>query len=119
MQKIKTNRTIDPALIEMLPVLSESAVLAFLAKAGTKAVTVVFSSVDGKKPAEVKSRNVMLRATSRLVGSDRGKAQGEAMKTRGQIWGAKPSGGSVSFYGDRVHELRGGGEVLTARGFNA
>ena len=101
------------------PVLPVDMVYEFLAKAGTQAVTVTFSTVAGAKPVEVKTRNGLLRAASRLVGNERGIAQGAAMKERGQVWGAKPHGGSFSFYDDRVHEIRAGGMVLTARGYQA
>jgi hypothetical protein len=90
-------RTIDSALVEM-----------FLASQKNKILSVTFLKTNGEEVTRVGQ----LRATSRLVGSDRGIAQGEAMKERGQKWLAKPDGKSSSFYLDRVTRIAAGGAVL-------
>ena len=92
-----TNRTIDPAIVRM-----------FLDSQANKFVTVTFYKVNG----EERTINGQLRAASRLVGSDRGVAQGAAMKDRGQVWIAKPDGSSGSFYLDRVARITAGKAVL-------
>lgn len=92
-------RVIDPALVQM-----------FLDSQANKFLTVTFYKVDGSE----RVINGQLRAASRLVGNDRGKAQGEAMAARGQVWIAKPDGKSGSFYLDRVTRITAGKAVLTA-----
>ena len=90
-------RTLDPALVRML-----------LDSQANKFLTVTFYKANG----ELVSRNGQLRAASRLVGNERGQRQAEAMKARGQVWLAKPDGGSASFYLDRVTEIKAGGAVI-------
>lgn len=85
------SRTLDPSLVESL-----------LASCKNQFLTVTFYKTNG----EVRTYNGQLRAISRLVGNERGKAQGEAMRARGQHWLALPSGESKSFYADRVIGLR-------------
>ena len=91
-------RTIDPTLVRM-----------FLDSQQNKILSVTFLKTDGTECLRVGQ----LRATSRLVGSERGIAQGEAMKERGQVWLAKADGKSSSFFLDRVIRIAAGGSVLT------
>ena len=86
-------RTIDPALVRM-----------FLDSQDNRFLTVTFLKKDGTE----RTINGQLRAASRLVGNERGQAQGEAMKARGQVWIAKPDGSSASFYIDRVLQINAG-----------
>jgi hypothetical protein len=98
-------RTLDPVLVQML-----------LDSVATRFVTVEFVKKDGT----ISRANGLLRAASRLVGSPRGIAQGQAMKERGQIWiacrdaktGAKTS---KSFFLDRVTAIRCAGAKVEAR----
>lgn len=66
---------------------------------GTKFATVKFIKADGTERVV----NGLFKPTSKIVGSDKGIAQGEAMKARGQIPIYEVSSGSwKSFYADRV-----------------
>lgn len=85
-------------------------VRAFLDIQKNKLLTVTFIKVDGTE----RTVNGQLKATSRLVGSDKGVAQGEAMKARGQVWIACPNGESKSFYLDRVIRINAGKAKLEA-----
>jgi len=69
---------------------------------GTKFATVSFIKKDGT----IRVVNGLFKPTSKIVGSDKGMAQGEAMKARGQIpiWCAA-SKSWKSFYADRVVEI--------------
>ena len=66
---------------------------------GTKFATVKFIKADGTERVV----NGLFKPTSKIVGSDKGIAQGEAMKARGQIpiW-CVASKSWKSFYADRV-----------------
>lgn len=97
MHKPTPTRCIDPALVRMV-----------LDAQANRFLSVDFYKTNG----ELVTRNGQLRATSRLVGNERGAAQGAAMKERGQVWLAKPDGKSSSFFLDRVKEIRAGGAVL-------
>ena len=69
---------------------------------GTKFATVTFIKADGS----TRVVNGLFKPTSKIVGSDKGMAQGEAMKARGQIPIYEVSSGSwKSFYADRVVEI--------------
>ena len=70
---------------------------------GTKIATVSFVKADGS----IRVINGLFKPTSKIVGSDRGLAQGEAMKARGQIpiWEIA-QGKWKSFYADRVVEIK-------------
>lgn len=70
---------------------------------GTKIATVSFVKADGS----IRTVNGLFKPSSKIVGSDRGLAQGEAMKTRGQIpiWEIA-QGKWKSFYADRVVEIK-------------
>ena len=48
---------------------------------GSKIATVSFIKADGS----IRTVNGLFKPTSKMVGSDRGVAQGEAMKARGQV----------------------------------
>lgn len=70
---------------------------------GTKIATVTFLKADGS----LRTINGLFKPSSKIVGSERGVAQGEAMKARGQVpvyelvskqW--------KSFYADRVVEIK-------------
>lgn len=69
---------------------------------GTKFSTVTFVKKDGS----IRVVNGLFKPTSKIVGSDKGIAQGEAMKARGQIPIYEVSSKSwKSFYADRVVEI--------------
>lgn len=99
LHKPAATRTLDPAFARML-----------LDQVGTQFVTVEFLKKDGTPRAV----NGLLRATSRLVGSERGKAQGEAMRARGQVWITPAAGGSKSFFLDRVTGIKCKGAKIEA-----
>lgn len=69
---------------------------------GTKFATVTFIKKDGS----TRVVNGLFKPTSKIVGSDKGMAQGEAMKARGQIpiWEASSTSWK-SFYADKVVEI--------------
>jgi hypothetical protein len=69
---------------------------------GSKFATVTFIKADGS----IRVVNGLFKPTSKIVGSDRGMAQGEAMKARGQVPIYEVSSSSwKSFYADRVVEI--------------
>jgi hypothetical protein len=70
---------------------------------GSKIATVSFIKADGS----IRTVNGLFKPTSKMVGSDRGVAQGEAMKARGQvpIWEIT-QGKWKSFYADKVVEIK-------------
>jgi len=86
--------------------LSAERVNAMLAEVNTKFVTVDFA----KKNGEPRTVNGLLRPASHIVGSERGMAQGEAMRARGQIpiWETS-SKGWKSFFSNRVYGIRAKG----------
>ena len=68
-------------------------------KKGTKIATVKFIKADGT----VRTVNGLFKPSSKIVGSERGIAQGEAMKSRGQIPVYELSSQQwKSFYADKV-----------------
>jgi len=68
-------------------------------KKGTKIATVKFIKADGT----VRKVNGLFKPSSKIVGSERGVAQGEAMKVRGQIPVYELSSKQwKSFYADKV-----------------
>lgn len=68
-------------------------------KKGTKIATVKFLKADGT----VRTVNGLFKPSSKIVGSERGVAQGEAMKVRGQIPVYELSSKQwKSFYADKV-----------------
>ena len=66
---------------------------------GTKIATVTFIKADGTE----RTVNGLFKPSSKIVGSEKGMAQGEAMKARGQIpvWEIV-SKSWKSFYADKV-----------------
>lgn len=69
---------------------------------GSKFATVTFVKADGS----IRVVNGLFKPTSKIVGSDKGMAQGEAMKARGQIPIYEVSSSSwKSFYADKVVEI--------------
>jgi len=92
--------------------LSAARVNAMLAEVDTKFVTVDFAKVNG----EPRTVNGLLRPASHIVGSERGIAQGEAMRARGQIpiW-ETASKSWKSFYGNRVFGIRAKGLLVETR----
>jgi hypothetical protein len=70
---------------------------------GSKIATVTFVKADGSQ----RVINGLFKPTSKMVGSERGMAQGEAMKARGQVpvWEIT-SKQWKSFYADKVLSIR-------------
>jgi hypothetical protein len=70
---------------------------------GSKIATVTFLKADGS----TRVVNGLFKPTSKMVGSDRGLAQGEAMKARGQvpIWSLQEKSWK-SFMLDKVMEIK-------------
>ena len=88
--------------------LSAERVAGMLKDVDTKFLTVDFQKVNG----DFRTVNGLLKPTSKMVGSERGLAQGEAMRARGQvpIWtGNRKGEGWKSFYGNRVYAIRSKG----------
>jgi hypothetical protein len=82
--------------------LTQDQVRSVVENKGTKFATVTFIKADGS----TRVVNGLFKPTSKIVGSDKGMAQGEAMKARGQIPIYEVSSGSwKSFYADRVVEI--------------
>lgn len=79
--------------------LTQDQVRSTIEEKGTKFATVTFIKKDGTERVV----NGLFKPTSKIVGSDKGMAQGEAMKARGQIpiWEVS-SGSWKSFYADKV-----------------
>tara|TARA_R110000868_G_scaffold31948_2_gene116661 strand:+ start:214 stop:480 length:267 start_codon:yes stop_codon:yes gene_type:complete len=69
---------------------------------GSKIATVSFIKADGS----IRTVNGMFKPTSKMVGSERGMAQGAAMAARGQIaiWEISQAKWK-SFFADRVVEI--------------
>ena len=83
--------------------LSDETVFKMIEEKNTKSATVEFVKADGS----VRKANGLFRPSSHIVGSERGYAQGEAMRQRGQVpfydlnkkaW--------ISFYANRVLDIR-------------
>jgi len=82
--------------------LNPEEVKAKIAQKDTKFATVTFIKKDGTERVV----NGLFKPTSKIVGSEKGMAQGEAMKARGQIPIYEVSSGSwKSFYADRVVDI--------------
>lgn len=70
---------------------------------GTKIATVTFLKADGS----LRTINGLFKPSSKIVGSERGVAQGEAMKARGQVPVYELASKQwKSFYADRVVEIK-------------
>jgi len=79
--------------------LTKDAVAQMIEEKGTKIVTVTFIKADGT----LRTVNGLFKPSSKIVGSDRGMAQGEAMKARGQVPVYEIASKQwKSFYADRV-----------------
>lgn len=61
--------------------LTQDQVTKIVAEKNTKIATVTFIKADGTERVV----NGLFKPSSKIVGSDRGMAQGEAMKARGQV----------------------------------
>ena len=87
----------------MTNTLTKEQVKCMVAGKGTKIATVTFIKADGTERVV----NGLFKPSSKIVGSDRGMAQGEAMKARGQvpIWEIS-SNQWKSFYADKVVEIK-------------
>ena len=83
--------------------LTREQVKCLVAGKGTKIATVTFIKTDGT----LRTVNGLFKPSSKIVGSDRGMAQGEAMKARGQVpvWEIA-SKQWKSFYADKVVEIK-------------
>jgi len=83
--------------------LNKDQVREILEAKGTKITTVTFIKKDGSERVV----NGLLKPTSKIVGSDRGMAQGEAMRARGQvpIWEISSKSWKC-FYADKVVEIK-------------
>lgn len=83
--------------------LNKDQVREMLEAKGTKITTVTFIKKDGSERVV----NGLLKPTSKIVGSDRGMAQGEAMRARGQvpIWEISSKSWKC-FYADKVVEIK-------------
>lgn len=83
--------------------LAPEAVKSIIESKGTKIATVTFIKADGTERVV----NGLFKPSSKVVGSERGMAQGEAMKARGQVpvWEIA-SKQWKSFYADRVVEIK-------------
>jgi hypothetical protein len=83
--------------------LTEATVKTLIDNKGTKIATVTFIKKDGS----TRIVNGLFRPTSQMVGSQKGLAQGEAMKARGQvpIWSIAEKAWK-SFFLDSVVEIK-------------
>ena len=86
----------------MMKVMNPTTVKDVVTGRSSRIVTVKFLKADGTERVV----NGLFKPTSKMVGSDRGIAQGEAMKARGQvpIWEIA-SKQWKSFYADKVLEI--------------
>jgi len=79
--------------------MTKDAVAQMIEEKGTKIATVTFIKADGT----LRTVNGLFKPSSKIVGSDRGMAQGEAMKARGQVPVYEIASKQwKSFYADRV-----------------
>ena len=87
----------------MTNVMTKEQVKCLVKDKGSKIATVSFIKADGS----VRTVNGLFKPTSKMVGSERGMAQGAAMAARGQV--AIYEIGQAkwkSFYADRVVEIK-------------
>lgn len=88
---------------EQVKCMSSEAVIQMVKGKGTKIATVTFVKADGS----IRKVNGLFKPSSKIVGSDRGIAQGEAMKARGQVPVYEIATGQwKSFMVDRVVEIK-------------
>ena len=87
----------------MTTVMTKEQVKCLVKGKGSKIATVSFIKADGS----VRTVNGLFKPTSKMVGSERGMAQGAAMAARGQvaIWEIAQAKWK-SFYADRVVEIK-------------
>jgi len=87
----------------MTNVMTKEQVKCLIKGKGTKIATVSFVKADGS----IRVINGLFKPTSKMVGSERGMAQGAAMAARGQvaIWEIAQAKWK-SFYADRVVEMK-------------
>lgn len=83
--------------------MAKDQVEAIIKAKGSKFATVSFIKADGS----IRVINGLFKPTSKMVGSERGMAQGEAMKARGQvaIWEVAQAKWK-SFYAAKVVEIK-------------
>jgi hypothetical protein len=83
--------------------LTAETVRTLISNKGTKIATVTFIKADGS----LRTINGLFKPSSKIVGSERGVAQGEAMKARGQVPVYELASKQwKSFYADRVVEIK-------------
>jgi hypothetical protein len=93
----------DKRRIIMTVTLTKDAVAQMIDSKGTKIATVTFIKADGT----LRTVNGLFKPSSKIVGSDRGMAQGEAMKARGQVPVYELASKQwKSFYADRVVSIK-------------
>jgi hypothetical protein len=93
----------DIRRIIMTNTMTQEQVQAAVHSKGTKIATVTFIKADGT----LRTVNGLFKPSSKIVGSDRGMAQGEAMKARGQVPVYELASKQwKSFYADRVVEIK-------------
>jgi len=87
----------------MTNVMTKEQVKCLVKGKGSKIATVSFIKADGS----IRKVNGLFKPTSKMVGSERGMAQGAAMAARGQvaIWEIAQAKWK-SFYADRVVEIK-------------
>jgi len=87
----------------MMNTLTKDVVAQMIEEKGTKIATVTFIKADGT----LRTVNGLFKPSSKLVGSDRGMAQGEAMKARGQVPVYELASKQwKSFYADKVVSIK-------------
>jgi hypothetical protein len=87
----------------MTPTMHPDAVQRAIRQRGTKFATVVFV----KKSGELRKINGLFRPASKIVGNDRGQAQGEALRAKGLVpFYSLKDRGWRSFSLDAVVEIR-------------
>lgn len=87
----------------MTNLMTKEQVRCMIAGKGTKIATVTFLKADGS----LRTINGLFKPSSKIVGSERGVAQGEAMKARGQVPVYELASKQwKSFYADRVVEIK-------------
>lgn len=87
----------------MTELMTPEQVSTIISNKGTKIATVTFLKADGS----LRTINGLFKPSSKIVGSERGVAQGEAMKARGQVpVYCLKSNSWKSFFCDRVVEIK-------------
>jgi hypothetical protein len=88
---------------ELVKLLTKEQVKCMVEGKGTKIATVKFLKADGT----IRTVNGLFKPSSKIIGSDRGVAQGEAMKARGQVPVYELATGRwKSFFADKVLEIK-------------